>query len=128
MGINLTKDQLECLISDGTYGWGCVTARALASEKYLDEKLDKEYLEDRTYEEKLADRLLAGGHIFFDMGEEEDEGEFERLLTLEDFNKGMEKAAIIEPRHYADFMSENDDADTGYVLLQVIAYGEVVFG
>lgn len=129
MEIKLTKDQLECLISDGTYGDDSIYIAPLKSERQLDEKFSQEYLQDRTYEEKLADRLLAGGHVYFNMpDDDEDDDEYERYLTLEDFNKGMEKAAIVEPKHYADFMTGNDDFVTAYILLQVIAYGEAIFG
>lgn len=32
------------------------------------------------------------------------------------------------PRHYADVLNENDDAETGDVFLQLTVFGEIVFG
>ena len=32
------------------------------------------------------------------------------------------------PRHFATFMAENEDAETGDVLLQLAALGEIVYG
>jgi hypothetical protein len=33
-----------------------------------------------------------------------------------------------EPRHFGDFMGENDDATTSDVFLQLCLFGEVVYG
>lgn len=52
-------------------------------------------------------------------------------------DKILDKAAILRgltimaekwPKPFADFMTENDDAETGDVFLQCALYGEVIFG
>ncbi len=42
--------------------------------------------------------------------------------------RGCEVMARKYPKHFADMTSENDDADTGDVLLQCALYGELIFG
>lgn len=42
--------------------------------------------------------------------------------------RGLSTFAQKEPKHFADFMSENDDAVTGDVFLQCCLFGEVVYG
>ena len=42
--------------------------------------------------------------------------------------KGLAVMAEKYPRHFGDFISENDDAETGDVLLQCICFGELVYG
>lgn len=41
---------------------------------------------------------------------------------------GLKKMAEKHPKHFADFISENDDATTGDVFLQMCVFGEVVYG
>jgi hypothetical protein len=42
--------------------------------------------------------------------------------------KGLEIMATKYARHFADLVSENDDADTHDVFLQCALFGEVVYG
>jgi hypothetical protein len=42
--------------------------------------------------------------------------------------KGLSIMAKDYPRHFADFMSEDDDAITADVFLQCTCYGEVIYG
>ena len=42
--------------------------------------------------------------------------------------RGLEVMAAQVPRHFDDFMAENDDAITAYVWLQCCCLGEVVYG
>jgi hypothetical protein len=42
--------------------------------------------------------------------------------------KGLKTLAEKYPKHFADFLSENDDAETGDVFLQCICFGEVIYG
>lgn len=41
---------------------------------------------------------------------------------------GLQIMATKYPRHYADMISENDDADTADVFLQCCLFGEIVYG
>lgn len=42
--------------------------------------------------------------------------------------KGLQVMASSHPRHYADFVAENDDAETGDVFLQCCIFGDVIYG
>lgn len=50
------------------------------------------------------------------------------VLTRDKLIKGIEVMAEKYPRHFADFMAEDDDAITGDVYLQCALFGEIIFG
>ncbi len=56
----------------------------------------------------------------------EDDAEY--TLDAAAMKRGLEIMAAQEPRHFDDFMAENDDAITAYVWLQCCCLGEVVYG
>ena len=59
----------------------------------------------------------------------EGNGEGEKTLSFpEDVQKGLELMAQKAPRHFADLISENDDAETHDVLMQYIVLGDIVYG
>lgn len=124
----IDREFLSDLFSVATYGCDWLEVRTLKSESNLDENLDADYLVVRCLEEKWADRLLSGGHLVvyvYDYDEERERYE----ITLEDVVKGLEKAMNGEDiRDWADFMNEEDDYYTGNNLLQIILFGEVVYG
>jgi hypothetical protein len=49
-------------------------------------------------------------------------------ITRECLEKGMGIFAKKYPYHFADFINENDDADTGDVFLQCVVFGDVIYG
>lgn len=49
-------------------------------------------------------------------------------LDLPAIEKGLEVFATKYPRHFGDWLAENDDATTGDVFLQCCLFGEVVYG
>lgn len=128
----IDREFLSDLFSVATYGCEWLDVRTLKSESNLDAQFNSDYLEHRCSEEKWADRLLSGGHvIFYDLYEMEDGNESEARyeITLEDVVKGLEKARDGEDvRDWSDFMNEEDDYYTGNNLLQIILFGEVVYG
>lgn len=63
---------------------------------------------------------LVVGDIEGDMKDE--------VLDLGTIQHGLNIMASQYPRHWNDFINNNDDADTGDVFLQCCLYGEVVFG
>lgn len=128
---NIEKEMLVDLLCTATYGCDYLAVRTLKAESNLDEKYDEEYLENRCLEEKWADRLMDGGHIvIYDIYDEDEDGKPMRYeLTLEDFKKGLIKARDGEDvRDWADFVNENDDYFTCNNLLQVVIFGEVIYG
>lgn len=124
----IDREFLSDLFSVATYGCDWLEVRTLKSESNLDEQFNSDYLEHRCREEKWADRLLSGGHLVVYVYD--DDGERERYeITLEDVVKGLEKAMNGEDiRDWSDFMNEEDDYYTGNNLLQIILFGEVVYG
>ncbi len=69
---------------------------------------------------------LKGGSLL--IGEVEGNPEYDKVLDRAAIERGLQLMAEKYPKHYADFMAENDDAITGDVFLQSALYGEVVFG
>lgn len=49
-------------------------------------------------------------------------------LDLEKVKKGLECFAKYQPKHFADFLSENEDGTTADVFLQCCLFGEVLYG
>ena len=49
-------------------------------------------------------------------------------LTREKIEVGLQLMASKYPRHFTDFIDENDDATTGDVFLQCCLLGELVYG
>lgn len=49
-------------------------------------------------------------------------------LDLERIQKGIIAMRDKAPRHFANILSENDDAETGDVFLQCCLFGEIVYG
>jgi hypothetical protein len=50
------------------------------------------------------------------------------LLDLGTIRNGLQTMADKYPRHWHDFINDNEDADTGDVFLQCCLWGEVIFG
>lgn len=49
-------------------------------------------------------------------------------VNLKTLKKGLERMGSEYPKHYADVVNENDDADTADVLLQLSTIGELRYG
>jgi len=65
-----------------------------------------------------------GGKVYITADDEDKE----YILNLDSIKKGLKVMARDYPRHFNDFMQENDDASTGDVFLQCCLFGEVIFG
>lgn len=50
-----------------------------------------------------------------------------RRLDLATIAKGLQLMAEAAPSHFADFMKESEDANTGDVFLQLCLFGKEVF-
>ena len=70
--------------------------------------------------------LNVGGVVFIEDREGGDGKTYE--LSLTSIQEGLAVMARDFPRHYADFLGENDDAETGDVFLQCCLFGDVVYG
>lgn len=69
-----------------------------------------------------------GHHITLEEIGEGDEPPVKHRLSLGEIRKGLLVMAAKYPKHFGDFMGENDDADTADVFLQCCLLGEVVYG
>ena len=69
--------------------------------------------------------LFEGGSVIVDApGDKEHSG---KLLNLEAIQKGLQLLHDLYCNHFNDLLTDNDDADTGDVFLQLCLFGEVVF-
>ncbi len=69
---------------------------------------------------------FKGGFIEF--ADLEDEKAEHKNLTIEAIKGGVKIMAEKYPRHFGDWIGENDDATTGDVFLQCCLFGEVIYG
>jgi len=75
---------------------------------------------------KHVDYPLTGGAVLCQVT---DEDEPEKLvLDGAAIERGLKLMAEKWPRHWADFIGENEDASTGDVFVQMCLLGEVVYG
>lgn len=128
---NINKEFLVDLLSVATYGCDFLEVKTLSNESVIDDKFSDTYLERRCREERWADRLLGGGHIVVLDWEDTDDDErpTKYTLSLDDFKNGLIKARDGEAaKDWADFVDETDDFYTCNNLLQVIVFGEIVYG
>ena len=56
------------------------------------------------------------------------EAEEEVFMTDAVLKEGLTQMAGTYPKHFEDFMNENEDAITGDVFIQCIMFGEVIYG
>ena len=60
--------------------------------------------------------------------DEDGDGEEKKQVTFESIIKGLYLMKAGSPKHWADIVNDNDDADTSDALLQYAAFGELVYG
>ncbi len=71
------------------------------------------------------DLPFAGGSLTI---EDMEGGLPDKVLDRKALLKGLSVMAKDEPRHFADFMSEDDDTITADVFLQCACFGKVIYG
>lgn len=87
------------------------------------------FKEDKTH--YLGDYPLNLGGALIVTNERGLEGDDElvtKRLGMGAIQKGLELMAKKEPKAFADFMQENDDAETADIFLQLCVLGEVIYG
>ena len=70
----------------------------------------------------------GGALIISDINEEDVKHKQTWTLNLESMAKGLQVMAKDYPHHMANFLNDNDDAETSDVYLQCCLFGEVIFG
>lgn len=74
--------------------------------------------------------LLEGGAVVCIVEEAGDDKALqgEKVLDLAAVQRGLAVMAEKYPLHFANFLSENEDAETGDVFIQCCLLGDVIFG
>lgn len=63
-----------------------------------------------------------------EIGDIEDDEAEPQILNRESIAKGLQVMADKYSHHFNNFMTENDDAETGDVFLQCCLFGDIVYG
>jgi hypothetical protein len=75
------------------------------------------------YEEVLLQILKDGNKLT--LVDHVCEGEYTRSITLEDVHTKVSKTPL---RHLMNAIEENDDAETGDIIIQTVFFDEIIFG
>lgn len=78
------------------------------------------------YEFWQLDIPLDGGAVFIEVPGEGDNKEYR--LDRAAIERAIALMPAQYPHHWADFLTENEDATTGDVFLQLALFGEVIYG
>jgi hypothetical protein len=108
-------DLLCCAFEGGSNYWANVVLRHNPTTW--------EFLDDGEHKYIHTVPLNPGGFLIF----QEPDGK-QYSLDQGTIQKGLQIMAEKYPEHFADFVAENADADTGDVFLQCCLFGEVVYG
>lgn len=82
-------------------------------------------VEGRDKAEYIHDVPLNGGKILIS----DQEGDLStKSLDMSTIESGLHLMAKKFPRHFTDFINENDDACTGDVFLQCCLFDDVIYG
>ena len=116
------KEFLENFLSTASYdsSWFAFgTHQDTPKDIYENAKMLNEYREGI-----WADVLLNGGFLLVEDVEEEKDYK----VSLKDIEKGFATFMLEYPQAYANIMNEEDDYFDDDALMQVIVFGEVVYG
>jgi hypothetical protein len=103
----------------------------------IDEFIEPPQMTYRTDEAKVYRHLdyplNEGGALLISAHAEDEDGDEvyglkQWRLDLTTIEKGLTIMAEKYPRHWSDFVQENDDAETSDVFLQCALFGEIIFG
>ena len=87
------------------------------------DKVERQAYPDRLYKH-LDYPMNPGGQVIIKACDEKTR----RVLDLAAIDRGLQVMANKYPRHFANWLAENDDAETGDVFIQCCVLGEVVYG
>lgn len=80
-------------------------------------------LKNPSYEEILIQILKDGGKLT--MKDKGCDGEYTRAIILDDVHERVQNTMF---NHLMNMINENDDAETGDVIIQQVFFNEVIFG
>lgn len=119
--INITDRQIAALLCSAFEGGSNYW---IAHVDIRDKKQDGKPWDDEYTPGYIRAPFSTGGKVIVDPGE----GETPVVLDREALSRGIETMAKKHPRHFADLLRENTDADTGDVFLQCCLFDDVIFG
>ena len=79
----------------------------------------------------LVDKIINAVYdhnVSVDIYDIEDPDEILGTFNLENIKRGEEIMLKEYPKHFANILSENDDAETADVWFQLVVLGEIVYG
>ena len=117
--LELTKEDLVTFFSAATYGCGYWSVKIKKNSISIYD-LDT----NQCIEEIWADALLKGGKLI--VTDNEDESKY--VVDMEKVLKGYTKCYEVSPQTMVNFEEENEDMWDGYNLMQVILFGEIIYG
>lgn len=103
------------------------TKEAYSKAKKRLEKNPTNFSEMRSsicYEDVLME-ILRGGDKLTIADQENDDPDLNVSITLADVHERVAKTPF---KHLMDMVNENDDADTGDVILQSVFFQDIIFG
>lgn len=110
---------LICTGFEGGVGyWCCITG-------YVEPENPRSVMEDGEVFPHI-DYPLTGGAVQCVSEVEDDSPTY--TLDFEAVKRGLKLMSEKYPRHFSDFMSDDYDADTGDVFIQLCLLGELVYG
>jgi hypothetical protein len=71
---------------------------------------------------------VDGCGLLIALSDEDEEEERVFDLNVKALRNGLQRMADTQPRHWRDFVEENEDAGTGDIFLQLCLFNEVIFG
>jgi hypothetical protein len=118
--------QLTITISNQTIGDLLVTALEGGINYWCDRATVKRENGQRLSNNEIVDHpdWLPGCEFTF---RDADDG-IEQTIGFEAFNTALETMVANHPKHFADIINDNHDADTADVLVQLALFGELVYG
>ena len=117
--LELTKEDLVSFFSSATYGCDYWIVKIVRNSISVDELNTYQCIE-----EVWADVLLKGGKLAVIDNEE---GE-KHIINMDAVLKGYSKCYEVSPQTMVNFEEENEDMWDGYNLMQVILFGEIIYG
>ena len=120
-------DLLCCAMEGGIGYWGCII-------EYIKPKPDKMWKGSGSWGEHVYPHIhfpmSEGGAVILRDAEEDPDDESAETWRLdrEALQRGLVIMSEQYPRHFANFVQENEDAETGDVFVQCAVMGKLVFG
>lgn len=119
--IPVTYEHLVTLFSDGFNGsdyWAEVEWKFPKNKK----------IQGNCAEEKIVDLLMSysgSSIVIYDVSDDEP---VTHIITDRDVKRALQTMYDKYPQHFANLISEHDDADTGDVFFQLLCFDEAIYG